>query len=333
MKERHPPRLAAWLLDRLGYLRRNPALAGDLQEEFLNGRSGGWYWRQAFMVIATGIARNASVRAPYLDACLTGFSLQLLAALLLWWLRWPAEVHGVFRGVLLGAIWLVILIAAGSAKYLLVGPGDRRLLLQSGAEASPRRSAAFTLVAFDNFSFYLLIYCFLGLYFTRLAAGELIGTELFWLAAMALPILVLGDPKPTPESAEKAAAQEAAVQEDTRTELPGPVLCLKVALSGGRVAALHPETIVADAFAAGDPELNWILFRKQTSRELLRRAIWLGCARNYLAVCWNPRFNDTVSLTELAGLIETARARPAERALFDETRWERLRRRFGRRAA
>ena len=38
MNRRRPPKLATWLLDRLGYTHRNAALAGDLLEEFRSGR-------------------------------------------------------------------------------------------------------------------------------------------------------------------------------------------------------------------------------------------------------------------------------------------------------
>jgi hypothetical protein len=60
MMDRNPPRLASWLLDKLGYLRQNAGLGGDLLEEFHSGRSHAWFWRQTAVVIATGIRLNAS---------------------------------------------------------------------------------------------------------------------------------------------------------------------------------------------------------------------------------------------------------------------------------
>jgi hypothetical protein len=55
MKQTHPPALAAWMLDHLTPGRQNLALAGDLHEEFCNGRSAVWYWRQAVSAIAIGL--------------------------------------------------------------------------------------------------------------------------------------------------------------------------------------------------------------------------------------------------------------------------------------
>jgi hypothetical protein len=59
MTSRNAPRLATWLLDKLGYTRHSAALTGDLLEEFHSGKSRAWYWRQAAIVIAKGIRRNA----------------------------------------------------------------------------------------------------------------------------------------------------------------------------------------------------------------------------------------------------------------------------------
>lgn len=48
MKRREPPQLATWMLEHLSTGERDEALAGDLLEVFRSGRSGNWYWRQAF---------------------------------------------------------------------------------------------------------------------------------------------------------------------------------------------------------------------------------------------------------------------------------------------
>jgi preprotein translocase subunit SecY len=49
MRSTQPPRLATWLLTRVG--RKNEALVGDLVEEYQRGRSAAWYWRQALTAI------------------------------------------------------------------------------------------------------------------------------------------------------------------------------------------------------------------------------------------------------------------------------------------
>jgi len=133
MNGRRPPKLATWLLDRLGYTRHNAALAGDMLEEFGSGRSRAWYWRQTAMVIANGVTRNAGVQQGYLKAVLVGFAAQFLVAAALW--RWdlPRELHA--------AWWLRLLVWAASqlaygfflgvANWLTVGtsfPNLRRML-------------------------------------------------------------------------------------------------------------------------------------------------------------------------------------------------------------
>jgi len=81
----NPPKMAAWLLDKLGYLQHNPALFGDLQEEFRSGRSKAWYWRQTAVVILTGIRANASEGLLREFAIL--FLVQALLDCLLWRVR------------------------------------------------------------------------------------------------------------------------------------------------------------------------------------------------------------------------------------------------------
>ena len=51
MKSQNPPRLAAWLLEHFGPEFNHEALAGDLCEDFKQGRSSGWYWRQVLAAV------------------------------------------------------------------------------------------------------------------------------------------------------------------------------------------------------------------------------------------------------------------------------------------
>jgi len=51
MKSSNPPRLAVWLLENYGPEVNQEALAGDLYENFSQGRSSGWYWRQVLSAI------------------------------------------------------------------------------------------------------------------------------------------------------------------------------------------------------------------------------------------------------------------------------------------
>jgi hypothetical protein len=50
-----PPRLATWLLDQFSPVLENAPLAGDLIEGFKQGRSAGWYWRQAFWALLVAL--------------------------------------------------------------------------------------------------------------------------------------------------------------------------------------------------------------------------------------------------------------------------------------
>ena len=73
MTDRHPPRLAVWLLKRQGAGRENEALLGDLIEEFEDGRSAGWFWRQTFEAFT--VASNR---------VMPGLAMQLLVLFVAW---------------------------------------------------------------------------------------------------------------------------------------------------------------------------------------------------------------------------------------------------------
>jgi hypothetical protein len=53
-----PPRLAAWLLERLVSGPKRESLIGDLAEQYEHGRSAGWYWRQVLTAILVGTASD-----------------------------------------------------------------------------------------------------------------------------------------------------------------------------------------------------------------------------------------------------------------------------------
>jgi len=57
---RSSPAVARWLLSAFGCSLKNDAILGDLDEQFQNGRSGGWYWRQTVTAIATGFWREVT---------------------------------------------------------------------------------------------------------------------------------------------------------------------------------------------------------------------------------------------------------------------------------
>ena len=71
MNLRRSPRWAAWLLNRLA----NESLAGDLTEEFQNGRSRAWFLRQVVFVVLSA-AKNPCVN---LSALLMAWMIQVFA--------------------------------------------------------------------------------------------------------------------------------------------------------------------------------------------------------------------------------------------------------------
>jgi hypothetical protein len=73
---------------------------------------------------------------------------------------------------------------------------------------------------------------------------------------------------------------------------------------------------VETVFAAADEELIAVLFRKGVSREVVRRALWLGLARNY-----GRQPEEPLTVSDLASLIkQAARTEHVEQALFDKPR-------------
>jgi hypothetical protein len=57
MMRGHPPRVATWLLQRLAAGWHSESLEGDLIEQYAQGRSRLWYWRQVAMAIALAQSR------------------------------------------------------------------------------------------------------------------------------------------------------------------------------------------------------------------------------------------------------------------------------------
>jgi hypothetical protein len=106
MSPRKPPRVATWLLHRLGLTRQNPPLIGDLLEEFRAGRSRAWFWRQTLIAILTGFASNARQLRRLLMTRLIGWGGAAGVAFLLWRSDLPPRVDLVIV-LLLGAILLL----------------------------------------------------------------------------------------------------------------------------------------------------------------------------------------------------------------------------------
>jgi len=63
MRSSKPPILATWFVEHLIPGPRNEALAGDLLEQFGQGRSVTWYWRQVLVAILTGFLKEWRILA------------------------------------------------------------------------------------------------------------------------------------------------------------------------------------------------------------------------------------------------------------------------------
>ena len=54
MRTSRPPLIAAWILNRFGPMPETETIAGDLSEQYLQGRSRLWYWREVTVAMLTG---------------------------------------------------------------------------------------------------------------------------------------------------------------------------------------------------------------------------------------------------------------------------------------
>ena len=73
-----------------------------------------------------------------------------------------------------------------------------------------------------------------------------------------------------------------------------------------RAAFLKPAC-VRSVFTAADEKLALNLYRREASLEQVRRAIWLGCARKYVAMLNGQTRQPITSLAYFASLIEEVR--------------------------
>lgn len=86
MNDRQPPRVATWLLERLGSGTQREALLGDLAERYRRGHSIGWYRWQVAAAITAGAVQDArdhavlTVRAIVLWYLLAAFTTTLTFA-------------------------------------------------------------------------------------------------------------------------------------------------------------------------------------------------------------------------------------------------------------
>jgi len=290
MNSRRPPALPMWLLDRLGYTRQNAPLAGDLVEEFQSGRSPGWFWRQTFMVMANGVRRNAVVLRPYLLAICAGFaaSLVLMSEL--------ARLDALPRFHSIG--WRAIQLVTAFSSYCAVLAVKLRSF--GGANVNLRSLAATTAAHFgrwnvlvpfaflETLTLWLTSYCIVALPFRSPPSADVMLRSLAICFALDVVVSLARAPH--------------------NGQWPDQDMSLPVKLADGRVLVLRPETLAESAFAAGEESLARALFQCGASIEVLRRAVWNGCARNYCARQIDPAL-PPITVSDLAALVEEAQNR------------------------
>lgn len=94
MNRSKPPAIASWLLEHLTRRTGNQALAGDLAEEFAQGRSAAWYWRQVPLAILVSIAGEL-----HAVSFVWGFALLWSVVVALFWGRYffPSEIQSIIQ--------------------------------------------------------------------------------------------------------------------------------------------------------------------------------------------------------------------------------------------
>ena len=109
MRFRSAPAAATWLLQFFCSSPENEAMIGDLLEQYQNGRSPFWYWRQVLVMVFLGLCRRR--RMPALSAnwgwLRQGLAVTLFLAVILAVLLSnisPILLAGVFVGVVAGIL-------------------------------------------------------------------------------------------------------------------------------------------------------------------------------------------------------------------------------------
>ena len=152
MTVHRPPRLATWILERLGSTIIEDALVGDLFEAYQTRRSAFWYWGQVGAAIGVGACRDVWHHLPVaLGAIVTGL---FVAAVPVWLLinTSAASLSNVPLRVWIQtlAAWLVVFgsaLLSGCLVRLLFRAHRRcclspRRLWSSARSFSPKRISA-----------------------------------------------------------------------------------------------------------------------------------------------------------------------------------------------
>jgi hypothetical protein len=140
---RKPPKFATWLLNNFGRVRHNRAMIGDLCEEFRDGRSRSWYWRQTIFILARRLGREAC-SAYSAGALIIGVFLALVDYAF-WSLNRPPHQHQWVWGLgvwdLAGSVFAILIAAWVLAGWIWKRPS-------SGWEAAGKAVAWIAFICF-----------------------------------------------------------------------------------------------------------------------------------------------------------------------------------------
>jgi hypothetical protein len=164
MKTPRFPAAAVWLLDAFRATENNPALTGDLAEEFSHGRSSAWLWRQVLAAIVFALGKEIysnkllTIRAVVVGEAAVWLSSWALVRVLLslvfrlfphsWfsWIGWilfpiPLGSIGASIGAAMFAGWIVgrlhrehrttLVLLFATLQVFLMTPEVSRLLVNS----------------------------------------------------------------------------------------------------------------------------------------------------------------------------------------------------------
>jgi hypothetical protein len=133
MKPSKPPALATWLVEHIQFSATDGAIAGDLLEEFTQGRSAAWYWRQVLVAIIVGYGkevRNHWILA--IRAVLIGLAVSTGVSILLHSLIDTLHEHGMMHSIPRFAPWALTSFLSGIISGWFVAflhPKNRRAML------------------------------------------------------------------------------------------------------------------------------------------------------------------------------------------------------------
>ena len=147
MIERAPPRFALWLLRQFGSPYHGEALAGDLIEQYQEGRSRAWCWRQVIAAILLARGRFIGALPWAAVGRLSSYLLAETAAVLATVVfvdherqaqLLVAQMNPTFIGILVGLIAIAFtgfLVAARPGGSVLGRAATKALLLAFGVVA------------------------------------------------------------------------------------------------------------------------------------------------------------------------------------------------------